>query len=316
MLSFAVFLDYLYYGRITFTPANFFVINLSGVSLFYGGNPWHYYASQALPILCATSLPFVLLGLWNNFDRPDPATKNLSRTILWTLGVYSVIGHKEWRFIHPLLPLMHVLAAQSLVDLSSGKNGKEQLVEPLRPYSLRRKYFYALIIPIPIAVFVVLLYCSAPITVLSYIRSIPSNDLRGGSIGFLMPCHSTPGHAYIHRPELAVGGMWALGCEPPLEYVFHYMNAVQDFYQRFQQTKSIDVSGSDRRLLRGTLRISTPAFPAQCQSSFPKITFSDFYPRCAKPGWLSKLPMGTRMAPPSRILWSSARGRTCQRVAG
>ncbi len=214
-LSLVIFLDYLYYGQITFAPVNFFIINLSGVSLFYGGNPWHYYLTQALPILCTTSLPFVLYGMWTQVNGIDPAKRTLCRVIIWTIAIYSSMGHKEWRFIHPVLPLMHVLGAKVLVDLSD-KSPKQKISS----LPIRRDYFSMLLIPIPIALYVTLLYCSAPVAVLSYIRSIPSDELKGGSVGFLMPCHSTPGHAYIHRSELASGGMWALGCEPPLEYVF------------------------------------------------------------------------------------------------
>ncbi|KAF8920996.1 glycosyltransferase family 22 protein [Mucidula mucida] len=212
-LSLVIFLDYLYYGQITFAPVNFFIINLSGVSLFYGGNPWHYYLTQALPILCTTSLPFVLYGMWTQVNGIDPAKRTLCRVIIWTIAIYSSMGHKEWRFIHPVLPLMHVLGAKVLVDLSD-KSPKQKISS----LPIRRDYFSMLLIPIPIALYVTLLYCSAPVAVLSYIRSIPSDELKGGSVGFLMPCHSTPGHAYIHRSELASGGMWALGCEPPLEY--------------------------------------------------------------------------------------------------
>ncbi|KAK1234961.1 glycosylphosphatidylinositol anchor biosynthesis [Marasmius sp. AFHP31] len=57
-------LDTLYYGQATLTPFNFLKTNLSSVSLFYGSNPWHFYISQAIPILCTTAIPFVLHGGW------------------------------------------------------------------------------------------------------------------------------------------------------------------------------------------------------------------------------------------------------------
>jgi len=210
-------LDSAYYERFTFTPLSFVFVNLSGVSLFYGGNPWHYYLSQALPILCTTSLPFVLDGIWTCVSKRGPATlTTLFRLVIWTIVIYSLAGHKEWRFIHPLLPTLHVFAAKSLVDRSSAKKTSPKAIWS-KTLPIRRGFVWLILSTLPISTYIIMFYCSAPISVMSYIRSLPPEELQGGSIGFLMPCHSTPGHAYLHRPQLAHGGMWALGCEPPLQ---------------------------------------------------------------------------------------------------
>ncbi|KAF8077743.1 glycosyltransferase family 22 protein [Lyophyllum atratum] len=223
--------DSLYYQKPTFTPLNFVLTNLSSVSLFYGSNPWHYYLTQALPILCTTALPFVLHGMWLVvFDRHAAALRNMLTTIIWSVGVYSMAGHKEWRFIHPILPLLHIFAAKSLVDLSDRVPKKKKVLskKSVAPASvtqrsiqslpqIRRHFLVFLSLTVPASIYVVLFYCSAPISVLSYIRGLPSVELNNGGIGFLMPCHSTPGHAYLHREHLAHGKLWALGCEPPLQ---------------------------------------------------------------------------------------------------
>ncbi|KAJ6630591.1 glycosyltransferase family 22 protein [Mycena sp. CBHHK59/15] len=198
-------LDSLYYGTPTFTPLNFLVINLSDVSLFYGGNPWHYYLSQAIPIMCTTALPFVLRETWYILGGHAPvALRAMLGCVIWTISVYSLAGHKEWRFIHPLLPLLHVFAAKALVDMSTTPR--------IRWWTL-----IMLLLTLPISCYIALFYCSAPIQVMAFIQSLPREELRDGGLGFLMPCHSTPGHAYLHRKELADGRLWALGCEPPLQ---------------------------------------------------------------------------------------------------
>ncbi|SJL00694.1 uncharacterized protein ARMOST_04007 [Armillaria ostoyae] len=219
VLTSVVGLDCVYYGKFTFAPANFLITNLSGVALFYGGNPWHYYLSQALPILCTTALPFAVHSLCTQGSGSNTATRTMRKMVAWTIGVYSFTGHKEWRFIHPLLPILHVLASQSLVDLSAttvrtNPKPRASITSYFPP--VRKEFIVILLVPIPIAAYVVSLYCSSPISATSYIRGIPSDELQGGSIGILMPCHSMPGQAYIHRKELENGGMWALGCEPPL----------------------------------------------------------------------------------------------------
>lgn len=238
-----VFADSLYYGRLTFTSLNFLKANASSVSLFYGNNSHHYYISQAIPILCTTALPFTLHGIWSTIrvrDQRNTSLHTMLITVAWTVTIYSFAGHKEWRFIHPILPLLHVFAAKSLIDLSyepvrmstkgSKPGGRITRWKPKATSAERTflhrlfelpdiptKYLKLLLATLPVSFYVVAVYCSGPISVLSYIRSIPKHELKQTSIGILMPCHSTPGHAYLHRPQLANGALWSLGCEPPLQ---------------------------------------------------------------------------------------------------
>jgi len=276
-------LDSLYYGKPTFTPLNFLLTNISSVSLFYGFNSWHYYFSQAIPILCTTSLPFTLHGIRATFSKNAvtgfktrakntridnlPLTTMLA-TLIWSIGVYSLAGHKEWRFIHPLLPIFHIFAVKSLVDLSHGcpdllksfdsaKNSSRSMY-PIPP--IRRRYFYLILLNIPIAVYTMLFYCSAPIAVMSFINTLPAEELQQG-IGFLMPCHSTPGHAYLHREDLTRGAMWALGCEPPL--------GGEDLAAYRDQT---DVFLNSPRDYMGTY------FPQDVNSNFPQSPYPNSIP--------------------------------------
>ncbi|KAJ7085838.1 glycosyltransferase family 22 protein [Mycena belliarum] len=217
-LSVIFALDSLYYGSPTFTPLNFLATNLSNVSLFYGGNAWHYYLSQAVPVMCTTSLPFVLREIWLiSRGRESAALGTMLGCVAWTISVYSLAGHKEWRFIHPLLPMLHIFAAKALHDLSAS-NHKNRINHPSkRSIPLQRRFLITLLISLPISCYIALLYCSAPIEVMAFLRNLPRGELGNGGVGFLMPCHSTPGQAYLHRPELAAGRLWALGCEPPLQ---------------------------------------------------------------------------------------------------
>ena len=162
-------------------------------------------------------------------------------TVIWTVAIYSLAGHKEWRFLHPILPLLHVFATKSLVDLSRSSTAprkksersrslnttKESTNEIMKRFGLPnipRKYLATLLLTLPVSLYVILFYCSGPVSVLSYFRALPRDELGKGTVGFLMPCHSTPGYSYLHRQELVDGGMWALGCEPPLGYAvaLHY----------------------------------------------------------------------------------------------
>ena len=224
----AVFtLDTWFYGRPTLTLMNFLLVNASPVSSFYGSSPWHYYLLQALPILCMSALPFVLHGLWLAFARPGSKLHVMAGCIGWTVIVYSFIGHKEWRFLHPLLPMMHILAAESIVKLIQGQKVGHAKPISRTPTTWSRPQIIIplfLLLSIPTSVYVVFFHCTGQIEVMSFLRQLPVHHSM--TIGFLMPCHSTPWQAYLHRPDLAQPGkMWALGCEPPLGYatMFNWM---------------------------------------------------------------------------------------------
>jgi phosphatidylinositol glycan class B len=103
--------DRLYYGEWTFPAYQWIDFNVSqDLAVFYGSNDWHYYISQGLPLLLTTYLPFALVGLWNSTSG-NGLPFLLATTILTTLASLSLISHKEVRFIYPLLPLLHILAA-------------------------------------------------------------------------------------------------------------------------------------------------------------------------------------------------------------
>ena len=227
-LGVMIAVDAIYYLKLTLTPLNFVRTNLSSVSLFYGSSPWHYYLTQGLPVLCTTSLPFVLDGIrkiWSDQGMASTGQKNLKTLVGcvgWTVSIYSIAGHKEWRFLHPLLPVLHLFAAKSLVDSFSEDSKPTQKYDFGKEWkttiTIKRSALWLLLATVPASLYVIFFHCSSQIGATMYLRSMRRNESR--SIGFLMPCHSTPWQAYLHRPDLAeYGRLWALGCEPPLGYV-------------------------------------------------------------------------------------------------
>lgn len=203
------------------TLMNFLLVNASPVSSFYGSSPWHYYLFQALPILCMSTLPFVLHGLWLAFVKRGFKLHVMAGCIGWTVFVYSFIGHKEWRFLHPLLPMMHIFAAESVIQLMRGRKAWHERPTSQTPATWNRPQIVIpllLLLSVPASIYAVFFHCTGQIVVTSFLRQLPVDNST--TIGFLMPCHSTPWQAYLHRPDLArPGKMWALGCEPPLGYV-------------------------------------------------------------------------------------------------
>ena len=52
-------------------------------------------------------------------------------SILLTVSVLSLPGHKEWRFLHPILPLMIALSAKYLVNSDKAKIFGRETLEKL-----------------------------------------------------------------------------------------------------------------------------------------------------------------------------------------
>lgn len=274
MTTLAVFvLDSAFYGKPTLSLLNFLRVNASPVSLFYGSSPWHYYVSQALPILCSTSLPFVLHGMHLAVQNDEKNLKTMFGCIFWTLAVFSFVGHKEWRFLHPLLPMLHVFASRSLVELHHcsakaevkvPREKRKNAISKTFSLPIRTRDLCLLLLAVPALIYVVFFHCVGQIKVMSYLRSLPPENLA--SVGFLTPCHSTPWQAYLHRPELAAPGrMWALGCEPPLglQHPSDYKDQTDIFFEAPLEYMRTHFPS----------RVDTSYPPSAFPSSVPNVTF-------------------------------------------
>lgn len=203
-------------SSLTFTPYTFLLQNVvNSISLFYGSNTSHFYLTQALPFMTMTMLPFALHGLILPLRGPAAAARAV---VAGTVGVYSLLAHKEFRFVHPLLPAVNVFAAASLVRLAKGAREGEVW----RRAGVRRWHVALLAVSVGPAVYLGAFHARGQNEVMDYLRE--NEGVR--SVGFLMPCHSTPWQASLHRADLETsegsgegGQAWFIGCEPPVLYV-------------------------------------------------------------------------------------------------
>ncbi|KAI9761898.1 MAG: hypothetical protein M1835_008104 [Candelina submexicana] len=212
----------------TFPPLRFLYFNLAqALAVLYGKNDWHYYFSQGFPLLLTTALPFVIVGFWQALrplSRPElrgvnHATKairfQLAITALFVPLILSFISHKEVRFIYPLLPLVHVLAAKPVAQYFTSPATLQKSGVELQ---LRRTPLLValLAVNIFIAWYTTTIHQSGVISVMDHLRYTyeQQNSLRRNmTVGFLMPCHSTPWRSHLVYPNIHA---WALGCEPPV----------------------------------------------------------------------------------------------------
>lgn len=213
--------DSWYFQTSTFTPFNFLVTNLSSVSSFYGLNEWHYYLSQGLPILINVCLPFFVMGSWSVMKYGLIHQKSLVRLVSWTITIYSLLGHKEWRFLHPILPISLIICSKAIVDCGT-RMGKTKVDDNNKIRTVRKTLLWSLmIVNVLLGCYVMYFHGRAQINVMSYLRSLDESELK--SVGVLMPCHSIPWQSHLHKSYISANGyFWALGCEPPLQYA-HYL---------------------------------------------------------------------------------------------
>lgn len=252
--------DRLFYGVWTLPPLRFLYFNIAqSLAVFYGRNDWHYYASQGYPLLLTTALPFALIGLCHALAAlRSAAASDLQMTIRAQLAavclvmpfILSLISHKEVRFIYPLLPSLHILAAPPLTRFFS----PAVYSRSSHAYTPRRlTLIFLLLVNIVIALYTTLYHASGPLNVLSYLReqhelhssalsgeeataaALGTGSVTGISAGFLMPCHSTPWRSHLVYPTIHA---WALSCEPPID-----LNETQKAVYRDEADQFYDDAG-------------------------------------------------------------------------
>jgi GPI mannosyltransferase 3 len=248
------------------------------VAIFYGRNRWDYYVTEGLPLLLTTAIPFALWGIYQTTaslasSSTNQAAKNstqklrsLTMAVVFTIFSLSLISHKEVRFLYPLLPALHVIAAQ-----------------PGSRFFLRgtvaRKLLLLLLLTFNIALagYVTQMHQRGVIDVIHHIRnrheqrmSEQKPEVRS-SVAFMMPCHSTPWRShFIHRGIDA----WALTCEPPLNVPLQgrafYLDEADQFF------------ANPKRWMREHMAdpISSQLDPAQGQRPWPEqvIFFEQLLP--------------------------------------
>ncbi|RPB04194.1 hypothetical protein L873DRAFT_1759446 [Choiromyces venosus 120613-1] len=76
----------------------------------WGTSPWHYYFTNSLPKLLLNPLLLLLIpaGIYNS---PRTTSEAYILPTLGFVGVYSVLPHKEWRFIVYVVPILTLYAS-------------------------------------------------------------------------------------------------------------------------------------------------------------------------------------------------------------
>jgi len=106
-------LDSLLWRRAVWPEAEVLLANTLGhMSAGYGASPWHWYFSSALPRMLSVGYPLALASLWL-----APAARELVLVALAFVTLYSLLPHKELRFVLCAAPMLNVGAAAALAGL-------------------------------------------------------------------------------------------------------------------------------------------------------------------------------------------------------
>jgi phosphatidylinositol glycan class B len=145
----------------------------------------------------------------NADSRQRMAIRSLWIILLSYLAIMSLNDHKEFRYIHPVLPLVCLLSAPYI----------QQLVVDFGTRSIRQWAILLLVVPNLLAVlYLGLFHQSGPIhvnkAILEAALKVPNPHQTPFSIHYLTgACHSTPLYSYLHSPQVQFD-TWTLDCSP------------------------------------------------------------------------------------------------------
>ncbi|CAA0831593.1 Alg9-like mannosyltransferase family [Striga hermonthica] len=196
VLGFTLLLDCQLYGSWVMVPLNFVKFNfLSSGGDYYGTHAWHWYITQGFTIMLFTYIPFSIAGIIMSKEW------KLSGLIIWVLGVYSLLGHKEFRFVLPVLPIALIFSGIPLANLHQRKMSKRKQIRNSRKnhYSrLHMSVIFLLVTNLPMALYMSMVHQRGAEDVMNYL-SKEARDNKVKSILFLTPCHATPYYSTLHQ---------------------------------------------------------------------------------------------------------------------
>ncbi|KAG7790818.1 hypothetical protein KL910_002102 [Ogataea haglerorum] len=199
VLSVDLIVNRYFYGSWRIPYIKFLDFNVSkNLSSFYGVSRLDFYFLQAIPVILLTYLPYFMIGLLVKKSR------ELKLVLIINLLVFSLIQHKEFRFIYPMMPILLFFATHGML----------YALRKLKPLTSSSLILFISLLNTAMAFYFTQIHESGVITVTRYLRDeIGSSQ---SSIGFLTPCHSTPfqSHFHLHPNQVDI---WFLTCEPPLQ---------------------------------------------------------------------------------------------------
>lgn len=223
ILIFSIVLDSYFHGSFVVTQWNFLYYNIfKNINAHYSVEHVYWYFISGLPSVLGPIFFIFIYTLIKNIryiNRFDTDSK-LIITILWTLLVFSMIAHKEQRFLLPLIPMIFFVTSQQISILCK---------KFIKLGSL------SILVNTIILIYLGRYHQIGSINVMSHLARLPTNS----TLLFLMPCHSTPLYSHLHLNMTTR----ILTCEPNLHGVSNYTDEADIFFEN--PNKWLEESYSD-----------------------------------------------------------------------
>lgn len=217
-------LDSYFHGSFIVTPYEFFKVNvLNGIGSFYGSHPFYWYFSSGLPAILGIGIIPFYLAIFDAMKswEEDGDRQVILKSIIFTVFAFSLLPHKEFRFLLQILPLCLYIIAQFLSDWSRTKS-------TLTIWCVAIVILVANVVP---AGYLGYVHQQGTLKVMDKLADVAHNykaqEGRAAKIFFMMPCHSTPYYSHIH----ANISMRFLSCEPNFKNEDNYLDEADKFFE-------------------------------------------------------------------------------------
>ncbi|XP_077293205.1 phosphatidylinositol glycan anchor biosynthesis class B [Arctopsyche grandis] len=213
-------IDTYLHGGLIITPWEFFKVNyVNDIGSHYGSQPWYWYFAIGFPAVLGINLIPFLCGSIEAAKNRDVFNKQrfLLFVITFVLAIYSLLPHKEFRFILPLVPMATYISQDTLSRWSRRAKG-------LYVYLAFAAIIIGNIVPIG---YLGVIHQRGVMDVMPVLRDIATKHPTNTSLLFLMPCHSTPLYSHLHVNV----PVRFLTCEPNLYQKPNYKDEADMFYE-------------------------------------------------------------------------------------
>ncbi|XP_063243404.1 GPI mannosyltransferase 3 [Bacillus rossius redtenbacheri] len=213
-------LDSYLYDRWVSTLWNFVRYNVaSGVSSWYGTSPAYWYLAVGLPAVLFVQAVPLLCGVYSTVRRPQAHRTEavLLAVVAWSLAVFSLLPHKEFRFLLPLLPML-TFVSSSFLSRWSRHAARWQL------WAVTVALLVGFVVP---TVVFGTLHQRGTLDVVASLSRTASKDPAHTKLLFLMPCHSTPLYSHLHVDVPAK----FLTCDPDFSGQAGYLDEAERFFR-------------------------------------------------------------------------------------
>ncbi|CAK9820889.1 GPI mannosyltransferase 3 [Anthophora plagiata] len=215
----SILLDSYCYGILVISPWEFFRVNvLYKIGDFYGTQHLLWYIFCGLPVLLGCYYIVFLLCIWQIMKHPSRFYHQaiLLIVITWTIFVYSLLAHKEFRFLLPLLPMCIYICTSCTFPLN------------VKFTRRARQIFISLLMITNVlpGIYFSVIHQRGSLDVMNVLHKEIVNANNTTNILFLTPCHATPLYSHLHVNV----PIRMLTCEPNFSNDTNYVDETDMFF--------------------------------------------------------------------------------------